>query len=442
MTNKAYLTEGSVLSHLMKLSIPALIGIVCTFSFIIVDTYFISLVGQGSLTAISYATPVIDFIIGIAIGIGIAISSVVARKIGAGQFQEVQKYLRHSIMLCLLLSIVISIVGILSIDFVFSALGANKDVLPRIYSFMVIWYLSVFLLFMAFLITSALRAYGQAKWPAIVQILMALINVILDPIFIFLLHLDIMGAAIAGAISRVIGIIILIRILIKSGLVSFGFKDKISEILASWREAFSISIPASITNIIGPISSLWITYLLSKCSQAAVAGFGIASKAQMIAVIPMFVLSSSIGPIVGQNYTANQVGRSLQALKICIIFSIIWGVTITIALAILAPYVSMLFSDNAETLMVSNMYMYIIPVSYIGWGIIMMVNANFNALGHPKRSTFISFVRMILVFIPMSVLFSYLFNYIGVFVAFMISTLLVAVFAYIWAIKDYDAKLK
>ncbi|MDC0534247.1 MATE family efflux transporter [Francisellaceae bacterium] len=441
MSHKAYLTEGPIFGHLMKLALPALVGILCTFSFIIVDTYFISLVGQDDLTAISYATPVVDFIIGIAIGIGIAISSVVARRIGAGEYDQVQRYVGYSVVLCLFISLILTVVGILTITPTFKMLGANEQNLPKIYDFMVVWYLGIFLLFMGFVMTNALRAYGMAKWPAMVQILMAVINVALDPIFIFVFDLGIMGAAIAGLISRIIGFGILYKILKKEGLIQFDLKGKTREMLQAWKEMFSISIPASITNIIGPIASLWMTYLLASTSQNAVAGLGIAAKVQMIILIPMFVLSASIGPIVGQNFTAKLPDRSYQTLNLCVRLSIVWGVFVTILLWCVAPYLSMIFSDNALTLTVANTFMYIIPVSYIAWGVIMMVNANFNSLGHAKRATFISFLRMIVLFIPSSALMYYWFDYVGVFIAFSVSTILVAVFAYYWAFKDYRSKL-
>ncbi len=441
LSHKAYLTEGSIFGHLMKLALPALVGILCTFSFIIVDTYFISLVGQEDLTAISYATPVVDFIIGIAIGIGIAISSVVARRIGAGDYEQVQRYVGYSVVLCFIISVILTLVGILTITPTFKMLGASALNLPKIYDFMVIWYLGIFLLFMSFVMTNALRAYGMAKSPAMVQILMAIINVGLDPIFIFVFDLGIMGAAIAGLLSRIIGFVILFRILKKQGLIVFDIKGKLRDMLSAWKEMFSISIPASITNIIGPIASLWMTYLLATTSQNAVAGLGIAAKVQMLVLIPMFVLSASIGPIVGQNFTAKFPDRSYQTLNLCVYLSIAWGIVVTILLFFIAPYLSIIFSSNKETLNVANTYMYIIPISYIGWGVIMMVNANFNSLGHAKRATFISFVRMIVLFLPLSALMYYFFDYIGVFVAFSISTILVAIFAYYWAYSDYKLKL-
>lgn len=435
--SKAHLTTGSVNAHLIKLALPALIAIICTFSFIVVDTYFISLLGQNELTAISYATPMIDMIIGVAIGIGIAISSVSARMIGAGDFHKVKTYILHSTIFCLLLSIVISTLGILNINSVFIALGAKGRPLAEIHNFMFVWYIGIFLLIMGFVASNALRANGKAKGPAMVQILMALINLALDPVFMFVLKLDIMGAAIAGLIARTIGFVILMRMLVHYDVIAFNLKENISGIFDSWKKIISISIPACSTNMIGPLATFWITYLLAMTGQAAVAGFGIATKAQMVAVIPLFVLSASIGPVVGQNFSANKPERSFSALKTCAIFAIVWGALISLILIFMAPYISGVFSSDAETITVSNAYMYIVPVSYIGWGVIMMVSANFNSLGHPSRSTLISFTRMIVLFIPLSIILFQHIGYVGVFIAFSVVTLIVAALAYLWAYKDY-----
>jgi len=438
MSNKAHLTIGSVPDHLIKLALPTLIGIVCTFSYIIADTYFISLLGQSQLTAISYATPMIDFIIGIAIGIGISVSSIVARKIGANQFDQVRVYVLHAAMLCLIIAVIVIILGISFIGLIFRSLGADNQIISQIYNFMVIWYFGVFFLFMNFVSSSSLRAYGRAKGPAMILIITAILNVMLDPIFMFVLHLGIMGAAIAGLISSFLGFILLIRMLVKNSLISFEVKKYLPLLYNSWKNIIAITIPASLTNVIGPLASFWITYLLATSSQAAVAGFGVAAKAQMIAVIPLFAVSASIGPIVGQNYTANKIDRSFLALKICSVFAIVWGVLISIMLAIFAPYISQVFSDDPQTILSSNLYMYIIPISYTGWGVIMMVCANFNSLGYPKRSTFISFTRMIILFIPLSIILFHWFDYVGVYVAFSLATFITAIFAYLWAHKDYS----
>ena len=434
---KAVLTTGSISTHLLKLTLPALVGILCTFSFTIVDTYFISLLGQNELAAISYSTPMIDIIIGVAIGIGIAISSIGARMFGSGDFENIKIFIFHAFLFCLFLSLIITIFGILNIDTIFKSLGAAGNTLVEIHNFMIVWFLGVFPLFMIFVCSNALRANGKAKGPAKIQIYMAILNLVLDPIFIFSLNLGIMGAAIAGLISRFAGLFILLRILIKEDMITFDYQNHMKGFLLSWNKIIKMSVPACLANMIGPLATFWITYLLSIVSQFAVAGFGVATKIQMIAVIPMFALSGSIGPIIGQNFSAKKWDRSFLTLKISSIFSIFWGVFISLLLLVLAPYLSRVFSDNLKVTEVSDSYMYIVPVSYIGWGIIMMVCANFNSLGKPIRSTLISLFRMLILFMPLSYFMFNLYSFKGVFISFNISTLFVAGVAFFWAYKDY-----
>ena len=110
---------------------------------------------------------------------------------------------------------------------------------------------------------------------------------------------------------------------------------------------------------------------------------------------------------------------------------------ISLLLLVLGPYLSRVFSDNLKVTEVSDSYMYIVPVSYIGWGIIMMVCANFNSLGKPIRSTLISLFRMLILFMPLSYFMFNLYSFKGVFISFNISTLFVAGVAFFWAYKDY-----
>lgn len=161
----AKLIDGNIGRHLLNLSLPATIGLVCQFSFILADTYFISFLGQHNLTAFSYTMPVVDFIIAIGLGIGIAVSSVVARYIGAGKVETVRQYTYHALLLTLLLFIIIATIGIIMIHPLFISLGANDDAIHLITDFMIIWYLSTGLILMMFVTSFALRAAGHVKGP-------------------------------------------------------------------------------------------------------------------------------------------------------------------------------------------------------------------------------------------------------------------------------------
>jgi putative MATE family efflux protein len=434
--SEAKLISGRVERHLLNLSLPTMIGLICQFSFILADTYFISLLGQYNLTAFSYTMPVVDFIVALGLGIGIATSSIVARRIGAGEIAMVRQYTFHALLLAIALFIIIGSTGIATIHPLFIALGANDDAIHLIFDFMIIWYASVALIFMMFITSFSLRAAGHVKGPSMILIACAIINFILDPIFIFAFHLGIAGAAIASLITRLIGFALLLRLLIKHQLVTLSFQQfSLTEMLNSWKKVTSLGIPVCITNVMPTITSAWTIYLLAKIDQTAVAGFGVAQKVQMLAVIPLFALSGAISPIVGQNFAAKKLDRAYDALKKSCLFAIAWGILVAIILFFTARPISRLFSNNPTIISVSSDFLYIVPMSYTAWGTLMMINSSFNSLGHPVRATFISFCRLILIFIPLSLFMLHQFGYQGIFWSFSLSTFTMAIIGFLWIRK-------
>ena len=119
-------------------------------------------------------------------------------------------------------------------------------------------------------------------------------------------------------------------------------------------------------------------------------------------MIPLFALSASIGPFVGQNWGANALQRADYAMRLSFQWSLLWGIIVAILLALTAPHLVSYFDSNPLVLSTAEHYLFILPISYGAWGVIMMTSAIFNALGYPIRSTFMSFIRMLVIYVPRS----------------------------------------
>jgi len=208
-------------------------------------------------------------------------------------------------------------------------------------------------------------------------------------------------------------------------------------LLQAWRRILVVSIPATATNLIGPISSGLIISLLANYSQEAVAGFAIASRIEALFVIPLFALSASIGPYVGQNWGAGAADRADQAMRLSFKWSLFWGLIVAVVLAVAAPALIGLFDSNTEVTQTAEIYLMVLPITYGTWGIIMMTSAIFNALGYPLRSTLMSFIRMIGIYVPLALLFDYFFGMVGIFIAAAVANVIVAILGYLWNRKTF-----
>jgi Na+-driven multidrug efflux pump len=270
----------------------------------------------------------------------------------------------------------------------------------------------------------------------------AILHIMISPLLIFgllgLPQLGLEGAAWANLIARFILFVVTMYVLhYREHLLSYS-KITLKMVLHSWRRILAVSIPATATNLIGPISTAIIISLLAGFSQETVAGFGIASRIEALFIIPLFALSASIGPFVGQNWGAGRHDRADQAMMLSYKYSLVWGAFVALLLVIFRQDIASLFDDNPTVITVAATYLLVVPVSYGAWGVLMMSSAIFNSLGKPISSTIMSIIRMFVIYIPLAFAGKALFGLLGIFAAAAVSNVLMGLISYIWNRKAYQ----
>ena len=320
MSEVPKLTQGTVSNGLLHLTVPMLLGISSTLVAALFETYLIGLIGTNELAAYSFTFPVVGALQSISLGLSIGLSAVLARTVGAGNSGEIRRLATDGMLLMIVVMICVAIIGTLTIDWLFSAMGADDEISPIIHEYMSIWYLGLLFFTLPSAGANALRAKGEAKLSGTIMVGGAVLQMILDPIFILGLGgfpaLGVSGAAWAMVVSRVILCVITFHMLVnKEDLIDLT-KPVWSACLDSWRRIFAVGIPAMATQLISPVSTAIIVSLLAGFGKEAVAGFGIAARLEALSVIPLFALSASIGPFVGQNWGADRRDRANDAMKL------------------------------------------------------------------------------------------------------------------------------
>ncbi len=433
------LTEGAIADKLIKLTLPMVGGIAAIVAFNLADTYFVGQLGTSQLAAMSFTFPVVMTLGNLALGLGIGASSIISRAIGNGDRSRVQRFTTNSLTLGVVSVAILSSVGLMTIEPLFSALGANSDVLPYIKQYMQIWYFGMVFLVIPMVGNSAIRAGGDTFTPSLIMILSAGLNILLDPLLIFgqfgFPELGLVGAAWATVISRATTLVASLSILkFQKQMLSSHFPD-LAETLWCWRDILYVGLPAAGSNMIIPISVGIVTSLLAVYGSVTVAGFGVASRVESFAMIVLMALSASIAPFVGQNWGAEKYGRVIKALRQSYLFCLAWGVLLAILLASASAYIVPLFNNNQEVIAIAKTYLWIVPISYGAAGMIQVTNSTFNALGKPIPGVVITIVRMLILYIPLAYLGSYLLGAQGIFMAATISNVLVGIVAYCWSRK-------
>ena len=434
---KPMLTEGPVGRHLVDMTVPVLFGITMMMVQSLIDTWFIGRVGVAELAAFGFGYPILMIVTSVAIGLGAGTSSVVARAIGANDHRRARRLTTDSLLLSFLITAFVSAIGIATIGPLFRLLGAPDDLMPLIRGFMTILYSGVPFIVVGMVGMASMRATGDTRLPSALMILASILNVILDPILIFgvgpVPAMGLNGAAMAALIARAsifVGTLYLMRH--RLDMVSFDKPDPV-ELRRSWRDILHVGIPAAGTNVIVPVGAAVITAMIARFGTDAVAGFAVASRLESTMLVMYYALSAIIGPFVGQNYSAGNEKRILHSLWLCTAFCLASGLVIAAFLASMSGILPGLFSDSESVQSVTATFLWLVPISYGTYGMVMVMNASFNGLGHPMPGVYISLCRIVVLYVPLALIGMRLFGIAGIFAAYAIANVISGIGAYVWA---------
>ena len=432
----ATLTEGSVPRQLRSLALPMVWGLLATMSFNVVDTFFVAQLGKTPLAAMSFTFPVVMLLTSMGIGLGAGTSSAVARGVGAGDSVRAQRLATDAVTLTLLLSVTVCLVGWLTINPLFTLLGASAELLPLIHQYMSIWYISAPCLLVPMVALASLRAMGLSQIQGTLMGLAALFNAALDPILIFGLlgapQLGLAGAAWATLITRSITLIVALYILRVRVELLVNPLAPWARLVASWRSVIHVGVPAMAANMIIPLASAIVVMMVARYGNDAVAGLGIAVRVEPVALIVFYALSGVIGPFFGQNHAAGKQERLAEAQRLLLVFCVGFGLLLAAILWVLGPFIAGLFTSHAEVAAVAVRYLAIVPISYGAYGLVMSCNAAFNGLGTPWPAMLLSLCRVLVVFLPLAGALQYMWGLDGLFAAAAIANVMVGTWAWRW----------
>lgn len=430
------LTTGSVHKHLIRMAIPMVIGLTASMSFTFVDSFFIAKLGTNEVAAMGFITRVAMVIVSLSIGLMAGVSSVISRVAGKGDQEEIKILTTNTLIMTFGLSILVTIIGLATIDPLFRAMGANEEVLPLIHEYIIIWYFSPLFIMLPMTGGAVMRALGDTKLQGNLMVVSAVLNLILDPILIFGLfgfpEMGLAGAAWASFATRFVSFIIILYALnYHYQVVNFN-RETLTHFISSMKRILHVGIPATGTNLIIPIVAAIIISMVARYGTEAVAATHIATTVEMLSLVLFFVSSAVIGPFIGQNLGAQNFDRIDEAIKKISLFCLIWGGIVATILAVFAQQIAGMFRGDPQIISLAVSYLYVVPVSYGLYGLVMSVNAIFNSLGKPMPGVAISTLRVFLLQLP---LFYFASNYYDLETAFIFisaSNAIAGILAYFW----------
>jgi len=407
-------------------------------AFNLADTYFVSRLGTVPLAALSFTFPVVMTVGSIAVGLGVGAASVISRAIGRGDRGLVRRLTTHSLLLAVVAVGLFCLVGLVTIDPLFRLLGADGPVLAQVRQYMQIWYLGMVFLVVPMVGNNALRAAGDTISPSLIMTVSATVNVVLDPILIFGLFgcpaLGVRGAAIATVIARALSLVAALVVLSRGKSMLARRLGSVRVMIRCWGRVLYVGVPAAGMFTIIPISTGILIRMLAGFGSEAVAAFGIATRIESFAFLLVWALSTSMTPFVGQNTGAACFERVRAGLRWAYGFCLVWGLTTTVVLGVFGRPLAALFSkgDHPAVVELAAVYLQLVPISYGMQGISLMVTAAFNALGRPLPAAALTFLRTMIITVPLAWILKTWLGPRGVFLGLSLSNLGMGIVAYLW----------
>jgi len=430
--NNTYnLVEGPIKDSLIRMTMPMIIGMIMLFTFSLVDTLFISFLGTEALTAISFTFPVTFTIMSLAIGLGIGASAVVGRCLGRAEIERAKEAATVINYVSFALATLILVICWSPMEPVFRLMGASEALMIPIREYMVVWFPGSVPLVCIRTGNSVLRACGDTKTPSMIMAGAGFINAVLDPIFIFGLGpvpaLGIAGAAWATVIAWTTGFSILLYLLIvKRELVNRALPSR-AVFIASGGDMLRIGVPAAGANMMTPLAAGVMTAIAASFGNTAVAAFGVGARMEPIATLIVLAMSSSLPPVISQNFGAGRLDRVEEAYKLATGFIVRWQLLVYAVLALGATFIAGVFSDDEAVIGTISQFLWIMPLGYGVQGIIILTNSSLNALHRPLEALYLSMARFFVFYVPLAYLGSKLFGLPGFFAGAVCGNLLMAI---------------
>lgn len=435
MSNQLELKNEKISKLLLKFSIPAIVGMMVSALYNVVDRMYIGRLGPMAMTGIGLNLPFMTILMAFSMLIGIGSGALISIKLGQNKKDEAEKILGNAFTLTI---IIMSVIVILSLIFKTQLLylfGASEATFRYADDYITIILYGAVFQGIGFGINNIIRAEGNPKIAMYTMLIGAVINIILDPVFIFVLGMGIKGAAIATIISQFVSMLwVVSHFLSGKSLITFKVKNLkldfgiIKGIIAIGVSPFSMQIAASIVTVISNNS------LKVYGGDIAIGAMTIINAVAIFFLMPIFGINQGSQPIIGFNYGAKQFKRVKEALKLAIFAATAISTLGFILTQFFTVSMIRIFNDDPILIeaTIKGMRIFLIMLPLIGFQI---VSANyFQAVGKAPKAMFLSLLRQVIVLIPMLLIMPRFFGLTGVWVAGPIAdftaSLITALFLY------------
>ncbi|MFU8844216.1 MAG: MATE family efflux transporter [Bacteroidales bacterium] len=399
-------TQGSLRRAVFLLSVPMVLEMLMESVFAIADIFYVSKLGSEAVATVGLTESLITIVYSIGFGLSMAATAMVSRRIGEKDPKGAAKAAVQSILTSMAVSLLIAIPGIWFASDLLRLMGASEVIYTTMSSYTAIMLGSNVVIMLLFVINAIFRSAGDAAVSMRVLWLANIINIVLDPLLIFGIgpfpELGIKGAAIATTIGRGLAVIYQIYLLFRGNKrVRLMLKDIVVD-LATIKTLISISFGGIGQNLIATSSWIGLMRIISEFGSEAIAGYTIAIRIIIFALLPSWGISNAAATLVGQNLGANQPERAERsAWAVGKVNLWLMGIVSVLLIIFASPFIR-LFIDDPGVISSGIMSLRIISFGFIFYGLGMVMVQAINGAGDTVTPTIINFFCFWILEIPLA----------------------------------------
>ncbi|APF28679.1 MATE efflux family protein [Clostridium sporogenes] len=394
--------KESISKVLLKLSVPAIIAMLINAIYNIVDTMFVGMLNNTSaIAAVSIVYPLFMFIGAIGVMFGAGGASYLSRLLGEKKKEEADRTLTSTIVIGCIFSLIFTVICIIFLEQFLLMYGATETTMPyaKEYGYTIVAG-SIFTIGTG-IMSNTIRAEGNSKYSMIATCIGGVINIILDPIFMFKFGMGIKGAAVATVISQLVSFIFLLRYYYsKKSYIKLGIKF-FKPTFNMFFEILKIGIPIFVTQVLASFALGFMNLGAKPYGDAAVAAMGIVFRVMSIGFYIVFGIGQGFQPVAGYNYGAKNFTRLKEAVKLSIKWSIISGIVISILFIVFAEGCMLIFTRDREVINIGIKAFRAASLLFPLFGYINTYAVLYQALGKALGAFILSISRQGIFYIPL-----------------------------------------
>ena len=402
--NENKLGTMSIPKLLFQVSFPIVVSMFIQSMYNLVDSYYIGKINEDAFTAISIAFPIQNIMIGIAVGTGVGMNSLISRYLGEKNYEKSNRTAETGLALAIIYGIILLILSRFLPRPFLSAQTTDENIIAYGIEYLQIVMGFSMGVFIQIFLERTLQSTGRSIFTMLTQLIGAVLNIILDPIFIFgyfgLPAMGVKGAAIATVMGQIIG-----------ALFGCFFEYKFNEEITIKKPVldldivkgiYVVGVPSMITITIQSFTIYVLNKMLSEISTSAIAALGAYFKVQSFVFMPIFGVNNGLVPIVAYNYGAKNKERIIKAIKLAFITVTFMMIFVSAIIMIFPREILGIFSAGDKMLEIGIPMLRICALSYIFAGISIVGTAVFQAFGNGILTLFDSILRQIIVLLPVA----------------------------------------